>query len=333
MIIQLAIDAMGGDNAPKEVIMGVEKAIRKFPDIEITLFGDERQIQTHLREKERIKIIHTSEIIEATDHPLKAVRSKKDSSIVRMANCIGSGELDACVSAGNTGALVIAGLTIVGRMDGLERIALAPTLPTTDGKGFVLLDAGASIDVKPEHLLQYGIMGSVYAKKVRGLEKPRIGLLNIGTEKLKGNELTKRAYELLSEADIHFIGNVESRDLLRGVVDVIVTDGFTGNMTLKSMEGTAMAVISMVKETLMSSMTSKLAASLMKSKLVGIKKKLDYAEYGGGVLFGLKAPVIKAHGSSDARAFFHAIGQARELVKGDVTNTMKVELDREISKK
>lgn len=215
-----------------------------------------------------------------------------------------------------------AGLFVVGRIDGIDRPALSPTLPTVDGKGFVLLDVGANADAKPEHLYQYGLMGSVYAEKVRNIEKPRVGLLNIGTEDKKGNELTKAAFALLKEADFNFIGNVEARELLNGAADVVVTDGFTGNMVLKTTEGTAGALFKMMKEAMTADLKSKLAAAVLKPALKELKNQMDYSEYGGAGLFGLKAPVIKAHGSSDANAFYNAIRQARIMVEHRVTETI-----------
>ena len=187
-------------------------------------------------------------------------------------------------------------------------------MPTVDGKGFVMLDVGANVDAKPIHLYQYAVMGSVYAEKVRGIENPRVGLLNVGTEDGKGNELSKQVFAMLKDAPINFVGNVESRDLLQGVADVVVCDGFTGNVALKSLEGTALALFSMLKEQLMSSFTSKLAAAVLKPKLMVLKDKMDYSEYGGAALFGLKAPVIKAHGSSNDQSIFSAIRQTREMV-------------------
>ncbi|WP_246940042.1 phosphate acyltransferase PlsX [Bacillus pinisoli] len=319
--MRIAIDAMGGDNAPTEIVKGALEAVKTYSDISITLVGDENQIKPLLTSNERITIIHTDEIIEATDEPVRAVRRKKNSSMVLMAKEVSEGRADGCISAGNTGALMTAGLFVVGRIEGIERPALSPTLPTINGDGFLFLDVGANADAKPEHLLQYAIMGSIYAEKVRGIENPRIGLLNVGTEEKKGNELTKAAYQLIADANLNFIGNVEARDLMDGVADVIVTDGFTGNVTLKTIEGTALSVFTMLKSALTSSFSAKLAASILKPKLVGLKQTMDYSEYGGAGLFGLKAPVIKAHGSSNANAMFHAIRQTREILNNQVTET------------
>ncbi|MCQ6279698.1 phosphate acyltransferase PlsX [Bacillus sp. EB600] len=321
--MKLAIDAMGGDNAPKEIILGAMKAVEAFSDIHITLFGDEKKIKEHVKDHNRITIVHTDEVILGTDEPVRAVRRKKNASMVLAAQAVADGKADACISAGNTGALMAAGLFIVGRIEGIERPALTPTLPTIGGEGFLLLDVGANSDAKPEHLLQYAIMGSIYTEKVRGIANPRVGLLNIGTEEKKGNDLTKHAFSLLKTANLNFIGNVEARDLLDGVADVVVTDGFTGNMVLKSIEGTALSVFKMVKSALTSSLKNKLAAAVLKPELYKLKNKMDYSEYGGAGLFGLKAPVIKAHGSSDAQAVFSAIRQARIMVDKQVTGLIK----------
>ncbi|QHE61258.1 phosphate acyltransferase PlsX [Rossellomorea vietnamensis] len=321
--MKLAVDAMGGDHAPKEIVLGVKRALREFNDIEVLLYGDEKQIKQYITPEDRLTVVHTDEMIEGTDEPVRAVKRKKNASMVLMAQAVKNGEADACISAGNTGALMTAGLFIVGRIDGIERPALAPTLPTLDGKGFLMLDLGANVDAKPEHLAQYAVMGSIYSEKVRGINNPRVGLLNIGTEDKKGNELTKKTFQLLNNLPINFVGNVESRDLLDGPADVVVTDGFTGNMVLKTIEGTALSVFSMLKKTFTSSTKNKLAAGLVKNDLKQLKNMLDYTEYGGAGLFGLKAPVIKAHGSSNEVALYNAMRQAREMVKHDVSNTIK----------
>ncbi|MFS0782341.1 phosphate acyltransferase PlsX [Bacillus sp. 1P06AnD] len=327
--MKIAIDAMGGDHAPKEAVLGAVAAVKAFEDVEIVLVGDEKKINQYITAHERITILHTEEEILATDEPVRAVRRKKQASMVLAAQAVASGEADACISAGNTGALMAAGLFVVGRIKGIERPALAPTLPTLNGDGFVLLDVGANAEARPEHLLQFAIMGSVYAQKVRGIEKPRVGLLNIGTEEKKGNDLTKAAYDVLSNAPIHFIGNVESRDLMNGVADVVVTDGFTGNMVLKTIEGTASNLFKMIKGAMMSNFKSKLAAAMLKPELMDIKKQMDYSEYGGAGLFGLKAPVIKAHGSSDSNAFYNAIRQTKTMVQNEVASTIQAYMDNE----
>ncbi|MDF2788494.1 MAG: phosphate acyltransferase [Neobacillus sp.] len=331
--MKIAIDAMGGDHAPKEIVIGAMKAVEAFSDIHITLVGDETKIKEYLTKQERISILHTSEVILGTDEPVRAVRRKKTASMVLAAQQVADGHADACISAGNTGALMAAGLFVVGRIEGIDRPALTPTLPTIGGEGFLLLDVGANVDARPEHLLQYAIMGSIYSEKVRGIAKPRVGLLNIGTEEKKGTDLTKHAFELLKNANVNFVGNVEARDLLDGVADVVVTDGFTGNMVLKTVEGTALSMFKMLKTTLMSSLKSKLAAAVLKPEFKVLKNTLDYSEYGGAGLFGLKAPVIKAHGSSNGQAIYSAIRQTREMVDKNVVGLIKKSIEDEKTSK
>jgi len=321
--MKLAIDAMGGDHAPKEIVLGAMEAVSEFEDISITLVGDEAKIKPFLTSSKNITILHTEEVITSEDEPVRAVRRKKNASLVLMAKEVKEGRADACISAGNTGALMSAGLFIVGRIPGIARPALSPTLPTIDEDGFLFLDVGANVEAKPSHLLQYAIMGSIYSEKVRAIKNPTVALLNVGTEDGKGSELTKSAFELLQNAPINFIGNVEARDLFNHVADVVVTDGFSGNIALKTIEGTAQTIFTLLKETLTSSLKTKLAAGLVKNDLRSLKTRLDYSEYGGAGLFGLAAPVIKAHGSSKSRAIVSAIRQAKHMVDYDVTETIR----------
>src|SRR5699024_7141925 len=296
--MKLAIDAMGGDYATKATVEGAMEAVSEINDLSITLIGDEKKIADYLSDTTNIDVIHTDEIITGDDEPVRAVRRKKKSSMVLTAKEVKEGRADACISAGNTGALMSAGLFVVGRIPGIARPALSPTLPTLDGKGLLLLDVGANVDAKPEHLLQYAIMGSIYTEKVRRIKNPTIGLLNVGTENGKGSSLAQKAFTLMESSPLNFIGNVEARDIFSGVADVVVTDGFSGNIALKTIEGTAMMMFSLLKDTFTSSLKTKMAAGLIKSDLKGLQSKLDYSEYGGAGLFGLGAPVIKAHGSS-----------------------------------
>lgn len=321
--MKIAIDAMGGDNAPKAIVEGAMQALENRKDLEIVLVGDEKQIEPLVTVNERVSIIHTEEVIGGEEDPIRSVRRKKNASLVLTATEVKEGRADACISAGNTGALVVAGLFIVGRTKGIDRPALSPTLPTTNGRGFLLLDAGANVDVNAHNLVQYAIMGSTYSEKVRKIPNPTVGLLNVGTEEGKGNQVTKKAFKLLENAPVNFVGNVEARDLMSGVVDVVVTDGFSGNITLKSIEGTALHVVNLLKETLMSSLKTKILAGLMKKELQSLKKQLDYPEYGGAALFGLSAPVIKSHGSSNSTAIYHTINQTYEIIKQDVIGTIE----------
>src|SRR5690606_35833172 len=265
--MKIAIDAMGGDHAPKAVVEGAMKALEDRKDLELVLVGDRKQIEPLITSNERVSIIHTDEVIRGDEDPIRSVRRKKNASLVLTANEVKEKRAEACISAGNTGALVVAGLFIVGRMKGIDRPALSPTLPTTNGKGFLLLDAGANVDVNAHHLVQYAIMGSVYSEKVRNIPNPTVGLLNVGTEEGKGNLVAKKAFKLLENAPVNFVGNVEARDLMAGIVDVVVTDGFSGNITLKAIEGTALHVMNILKETFMSSLKTKVLAGLMKKEL------------------------------------------------------------------
>src|SRR5690625_2710673 len=326
--MRIAVDAMGGDNAPEAIIEGVQQAVGEFKQLHVTLVGNEKKIREYLSDEERIDIIHTEEVIGGEEEPIRAIRRKKDSSLALTAKEVKEKRADACISAGNTGALVVAGLFIVGRMKGIERPALSPTLPTIDDKGFLLLDVGANVDATANNLVQYAVMGSTYAEKVRGIDKPKIALLNVGTEDGKGSTLTKKAFQLLQEVPINFIGNMEARDILSGDADVVVTDGFSGNITLKTVEGTAMHVIDLLKEILSSSLKTKLAAGMIMKDLRGLKAKLDYTEFGGAALFGLDAPVIKSHGSSNGKAIYSTIKQTIQIIEQDVIGTIKESIDK-----
>lgn len=325
--MKIALDAMGGDHAPKAVVEGAMAAIKQWEDIHIILIGNEQEITPFLTKKsDRIHIHHTEEYIHSDDEPVRAIRRKKDASMVIAARMVKEQQADAMISAGNTGALMAAGLLIVGRIDGVERPALTADFPTMDGKGVLVLDVGANMDATPEHLRQYAIMGKIYAEKMWGVDRPRVGLLNVGTEDNKGNTVTKETFPLLKEASIHFVGNVEARDILQGVCDVLVTEGFTGNILLKSTEGTAAAIFDKLKTVFMASLLSKIATLLLKSGLRQMKKELDYAERGGVPLLGLDGVCMKAHGSSNATAFYNAIRQARNTVQKQVVPTIKQEI-------
>lgn len=316
----IAVDAMGGDHAPQAIVEGVNRAIAEFKDIEIQLYGDESKIKKYLTVTERVSIIHTDEKIDSDDEPAKAIRRKKNASMVLAAKSVKDGQAHAVLSAGNTGALLAAGLFVVGRIKGVDRPGLLSTLPTGDGSGFDMLDLGANAENTAKHLHQYAILGSFYAKHVRGISSPRIGLLNNGTESSKGDPLRKEVYELLSADDsLNFVGNVEARELLNGVADVVVTDGFTGNAVLKSIEGTALSIMGQLKSAIQSGgLKAKIGAFFLKDSLYSLKGSLDYSSAGGAVLFGVKAPVIKAHGSSDATAIYYTIKQIKKMLDTDV---------------
>lgn len=321
---KIAVDAMGGDNAPQAIVEGVNQALADFSDIEIQLYGDEAKIKTYLKANDRVSIIHTDEKINSDDEPVKAIRKKKQASMVLGAQAVKDGKADAVLSAGNTGALLAAGLLVVGRIKNIDRPGLMSSLPTIDGKGFNMLDLGANAENTAHHLHQYAILGSFYAKNVRGVAHPRIGLLNNGTETTKGDPLRKETFALLAaDETLNFIGNVEARDLMNGVADVVVTDGFTGNAVLKSIEGTALGIMEQLKTSIkQAGLRAKLGALLLENSLYDLKDSLDYSGAGGAVLFGLKAPVVKCHGSSDAKSVYYTIKQIRIMLETDVVGQL-----------
>lgn len=328
--MKIVIDAMGGDNAPASTVEGAIAAATEWADTQIVLIGDEAKLEPLLSQSgvrpANLTVRHASEVIGSDDEPVKAVRRKKDASMVVAGRMLKEGEADAMISAGNTGALMTAGLLVVGRMEGIERPALAPMIPTIDDVGVLALDLGANMDAKPEHLAQYGLMGSLYRQKVQGIETPRVGLLNVGTEPGKGNELTKHAYPMLEQLPIRFVGNVEARDVLTGACDVLVCDGFAGNILLKSLEGTAGAIFALLKEQFSSSLKSKLAAAVLMPELRGLKRKLDYTEHGGAPLLGLSKLVVKSHGSADGNAIKNAVRQARIAVQNQLVESISNEI-------
>lgn len=320
--MKIAVDAMGGDYAPQSVVAGVERARDEFKDIEFLLFGDETKVNKLIQNTDRITVIPTTELITMNDEPVKAIRRKKDSSLVRAAHAVKEGKADALFSCGNTGALLAAGLFIIGRIPGVARPGLLSTLPVISGHEgiFNLLDSGANADSKPEYLYQYALLGKYYAESVRGITNPRIGLLNNGTEPHKGSKLTVAAHQLISaDPNLNFIGNIEARDMANGSCDVVVADGFTGNAALKSMEGTAKGILTLLKNSIMAGgLRAKLGALLLKPSLKAIKRRMDQSTYGGAVLLGTKAPVVKAHGASDARTVYYTVKQIRAMVAGQM---------------
>ncbi|MDT0122230.1 phosphate acyltransferase PlsX [Paenibacillus sp. RRE4] len=328
--MKIVIDAMGGDHAPASTVEGAIAAATEWADTQIVLVGDEAKIEPLLSQSgirpANLSVRQASEVIGSDDEPVKAVRRKKDSSMVVAGRMVKEKEADAMISAGNTGALMTAGLLVVGRMDGIERPALAPMIPTMDDVGVLALDLGANMDAKPEHLAQYALMGSLYRQKVQGIASPRVGLLNVGTEPGKGNELTKHAYPLLEQLPIRFVGNVEARDVLTGACDVLVCDGFAGNILLKSLEGAAGAIFGLLKEKFTSSFKNKLAAAVLMPELRGLKSKLDYTEHGGAPLLGLSGLVVKSHGSADGNAIKNAVRQARIAVQNQLVESISKEI-------
>lgn len=319
--MKILVDAMGGDNAPEEIIKGAVDAASEV-DATIVLVGNAKVIKNSLDKlpkRDNIKVKHASEVITNDEIPTKAIKAKKDSSMVVGLNMIKEKEGDVFISAGSTGALLTGALLNVGRIKGISRPAICPTLPSQKGP-FVIVDAGANTNCRPDYLLQFAHMGNIYCKNVLGIKKPRVGLLNIGTEVEKGNDLTKAAYELLKKQSFNFIGNIEGRDLMTGNVDVVVCDGFTGNVMLKTIEGFGLAVFGILKESLTKNIFRTAGALMIKPALKEIKKKMDYTEYGGALLLGIDGGIIKCHGTSKAKEIKSAILQAYEFEK---TNTIE----------
>lgn len=315
--MRIAFDVHGGDHAPTAVIDGVLQAAKDHPNITFILIGTDETIKPS--GVPNIEFLTVTEIITAEDEPVRAIRKKKDSSIVVGCRLVKEGKVSAFISGGNTGALMAGGLFMTGRMKGIDRPALAPIFPSLKGGGTLVLDVGANPEARPEHLRQYAVMGNAYVKSVMNLTQPRIGLLNIGTEHGKGTSLTKETFELLSkEPGLNFIGNVEAREVLEGVCDVLVTDGFSGNILLKNTEGVAKAVFGKLKEEFTKSILTKLAAAVLAPGLKRFKEVMDYKEHGGAPLLGLAGPIIKAHGSSDARAFYQAAMQAKKMIENQI---------------
>ena len=326
--MKIILDAMGGDNAPQAPVMGAVQATKDF-GAQITLVGKGEEILRVLKEQgisdlpEGMEIAHADEVVDMHDDPANVIRKKKNSSMVIGLRMLNDGLGDAFISAGSTGALLSGATLIVKRVKGIRRAAMGPCMPNKAGGRTVILDCGANAECTPEFLLQFGLVGSLYAKKYLGIENPKVGLLNIGTEDSKGTPLQKEAYALLQDASdrgiLNFVGNVEARDVPLGAVDVVVCDGFAGNVLLKSIEGTAMFMGRLVSKMFKKNIVSKLAAALVMKDIKAFKKLLDYREIGGTQFLGIKKPVIKAHGSSDALAFRNAVKQAMDAAKSDIS--------------
>ena len=314
--MRILIDAMGGDNAPSSPVLGALRAAREL-GVEVTLIGQKERIEPLVGDA-KADIVDAREVITMEDDPSTATRRKKDSSMAVALKMLRAGEGDAVVSAGSTGALLTGATLTAKRIPGIRRAALAPVLPN-GARGVMLIDCGANVECTPEYLLQFAYLGSYYAQRVMGIEKPRVGLLNIGAEEEKGDTLRHETYALLKEAGeagrIHFIGNVEANEAMMGTADVIVTDGFTGNVMLKTMEGVGKFLLKSLKEMFLSSTKTKLAAGLVKGDLGQMKKLLDPSEVGGTPFLGIQKPVIKAHGGSNARAIENAVLRAKEYAE------------------
>ncbi|NLA54228.1 MAG: phosphate acyltransferase PlsX [Clostridiales bacterium] len=325
-LIHLFVDATGGDHAPEAPVKGSIDALRRDPNLKISIAGILDEIQPHLLGADdvmdRITLIDAPDLISNHDAPAMAIRQKKKSPIVMGMLSVRQGETDGFVSAGSTGAVLVGGMLRLGRIPGIERPALAPLLP--NGKGhFLLIDCGANVDCKPEYLQQFGVMGNAYMQQIKQMPSPRIGLINVGEEVEKGNQLTKDTFPLMQESKFNFVGNVEARYITADKADVLVCDGFDGNIILKFMEGVASTIIGMVKEELLADTRSKIGGLLAKPAFRRVKKAMDYTEIGGAPLLGVQGAVVKAHGSCNAYAFASAIRQASTMVRTKVaTNIM-----------
>ena len=328
--MRIVIDGMGGDHAPEEIVKGGVAAARDIGD-EMFIVGDPAAIRKELEkckyQGDQIQIVPAHEVITMHDSPVKAIRQKRDSSLVVGLNMLKNGEGDMFVSAGNTGALIVGSRLILGRIKGIDRPALASIYPDmTGGDPCLLVDAGASSESKARNLLEYGLMGSIYIEKVWGRDNPRVGLVNLGAEESKGTSITKDAYQMLMNSQLNFIGNVEGRDVPKGVCDVIVCDGFTGNVILKLTEGVSLSIFKLIKDALKSSAKAMLGGALVKSKLAGLKDEFDYEEYGGAPVLGVSGPVIKMHGSSTERAVRSAILRGLPYAEENVVDIIKDEI-------
>lgn len=328
-MIKIVLDAMGGDNAPQATCEGALLALRADKKLTIILAGDPKQIAPYINNaedvKERLIVLDAPEVITNNESPALAIRQKKDSAIVRGMLMVREGEADGFVSAGSTGAVLVGGMLRLGRIPGIERPALAPLLPGKKGH-FLLIDCGANVDCKPEYLAQFGLMGDAFMEKTMGIDRPRVGLVNNGAEEEKGNALYAEAHQLLKKEDINFVGNVEARYIPADQADVIVCDGFDGNIILKYTEGVAETLLGMIKQELMADIRSKIGAVLAKPAFTRVKKLIDYTEVGGAPLLGVRGAVVKAHGSSNAKAIFGAIRQASLMIRSKVPEAIEQKL-------
>ena len=327
--MRVVVDAFGGDNAPLEIINGASLASNEY-SAEITLTGKEETIKKIIAENDlkfygELKIVDTDDVISMHDEPTSLVKAHSESSMALAFKELSEDRADAFVSAGSTGAVVVGGTLIVKRIKGVKRPALAGIIPAPKGH-YMLMDMGANAECRPDMLCQFGIMASAYLEGVEGKKNPEIGLLNIGTEDTKGGELQKEAYKLMSEAPINFVGNIESREMPKGVCDAVITDGFTGNIALKLIEGSAATLFSLIKEVFYKSLPNKLAALVVKKDLSRVKKLTDSTEVGGAPLLGVRKTVIKAHGSSNAKAIKNAIGQAIKFTETGVIEKISASL-------
>ncbi len=327
--MRIGVDAMGGDFGPVETVPGAVRACREL-GLAITLFGDRELLDPELKKAGAdgldIAVVHAPEQVGADEGPVLVLRKKPDSSIVRGMRALKEGDVDAFISAGNTGVLVTGSILLVGMMPGLRRPGLVALLPTLKQRPLVLVDAGASVDPKPGQLAEYAVVGSIYAEEILKRTNPTVGLINIGAERGKGNELSRQAHQLLESAPVHFVGNIEAREMLSGDVDVVVADGFVGNVILKMAEGMGMGLFGLVAAEVRKSTWSRIGGLMLRSRLVGLKAMMDYSEYGGAPLFGPCQPVIKCHGASHQDAFRNGARLAAEFVRLDVVGRVQSRL-------
>ncbi|AWM73845.1 phosphate acyltransferase PlsX [Lactobacillus apis] len=324
----IAIDAMGGENAPEAIVQAVLQAKTELKETKFILFGDQAKIKKLVgSDTDQIEIVGTTEVINDEDEPVKAIRTKKDSSLVVAAQYIKQGKADALLSLGNSGSILASGIFIIGRIKGIARPGFMPTLPVKNSDdGFNMIDVGANAKTKPEYILNWAKMASYYAEKVRGIRNPRVALLNNGSESDKGDDVHQEAYQLLLDSELNFIGNIEGNELLDGKADVVATDGFTGNAVLKNIEGTSSVLIHLLKDNLLNSgFLVKIGALLIKNALKGLVSKFDVDKYGGAVLLGLDAPVVKTHGRSDQRAVYFTIKQVDKILKENIIDKFRAE--------
>lgn len=330
--MKILIDAMGGDNAPLEVIKGTMLAVDEFNIDEIVLLGDEGVIKKCVEDNKltlkNTTILHCTQVIENCDEARSVLKAKPDSSMSQGLKMLANGEGDAFVSAGNTGAITVGATLIVKRIKGVKRPAIASVMPSSN-KPFVLMDCGANAECKSEYLVQFGLLGSLYMENIMGVENPRVALANNGAEETKGTPVVKEAYSLMQNAGYNFIGNIEGRRIPYGDADVVVADGFTGNLILKTYEGVAKVLMQGIKDAFYKNAFSKLAYLGVKSGINDMKKQFDYKEYGGAVMLGVSKPVVKAHGSADARCFKNAVKQAVWFLQTDLIDKIEKELSNQ----
>lgn len=327
---RIALDAMGGDNAPSEIVKGAIEALSLDSSIYIYLVGKTDSINVELAkytyDKTRVEIVEAPEVIETGDPPVLSVRRKKESSLVKAMYLVKNGEADAFISAGSSGAIIVGGQTIIGRIPGVERPPMAPLIPTSKGVS-LLVDSGGNVDARPSFLVQWAKMGSIYMRDIIGIKNPKVAIVNIGLEEEKGNNLVKETYPLLKEcSDINFIGSIEAREIPKGYADVIVCDAFVGNVILKLYEGTASTLIGLVKQTMMKSLKTKIGALLIKKDLKNDLKALDATQYGGAPLIGINGLVVKAHGSAKANEIKNSCLQCVRFKKQNINDKIKASM-------